>query len=189
MSSERHAIQMAAREAIARLRDILPVMQTRPYHYLPCHVPYTNHYAISYTTGERDEAIEPLVQYIMALESVFTALVDDHLAARMDLARARIPRRSEFRSPSPRAPRILTPPPYSPTQPAVQHLSPSDEASRLAAPVPIRAPPPTHMVPPQAGVASTSARLETIPEEEEVESRGPQLGLTLSRAYSVSDTP
>src|SRR3989337_10136 len=69
MPSKRHAIQMAAREDIARLRDILPVMQTRPYHYLPCHVTYTSHYAFSCTTGERDEAIEPLVQYIMALES------------------------------------------------------------------------------------------------------------------------
>ena len=81
MPTERHAIQMAAREAIARLRDILPVMQTRPYHYLPCHVPYTNHYAFSCIAGERDGVIEPLVQYIMALESVFIALVDDYLAA------------------------------------------------------------------------------------------------------------
>ena len=61
MPTERHAIQMVAREAIARLRDILPVMQTHPYHYLPCHVPYTSHYAFSCTAGERDEAIEPLV--------------------------------------------------------------------------------------------------------------------------------
>jgi hypothetical protein len=125
----------------------------------------------------------------MALELVFTALVDDHLAARMDLARARITRRSEFCSPSPCAPRILTPPHYSPTQLAIQRSSPSDEASRLAAPVPTRAPLSTRMVPPQTGVASTSTLLETIPEEEEVESRGPQLGLTLSEAYSVSDTP
>jgi hypothetical protein len=119
MPTERHAIQMAAREAIARLRDILPVMQTRPYHYLPCHVPYTSHYAFSCTAGERDEAIEPLVQYIMALESVFTSLVDDYLAARMDLARARVPRRSEFHSPSPRAPRIPTPPYDPPTLSAI----------------------------------------------------------------------
>src|SRR3990170_4693803 len=34
MPSESHAIQMAAREAIACLRDILPVMLIRPYHYL-----------------------------------------------------------------------------------------------------------------------------------------------------------
>jgi hypothetical protein len=44
-------------------------------------------------------------------------------------------------------------------------------------------------MPPRAGVASTSARLETIPEEEEeVESSAPRLGLTLSRAYNVPDT-
>ena len=190
MPTKRHAVQMAAREAIARLRDILPIMQTRPYHYLPCHVPYTSHYAFSCTAGERDEAIEPLVQYIMALESVFTTLVDDHLAARMDLARVRIPRRSEFRSPSPRAPRIPTPPYDPPSCPAIRRSSPSDEASRLAAPTPVRGSPPMSTVPPRAGVASTAARLETIPkEEEEVESSATRLGLTLSRAYDVPNTP
>ena len=43
MPTERHAMQMAAREAIARLRDALPSMKARRYHYLPCHVPYTCH--------------------------------------------------------------------------------------------------------------------------------------------------
>ena len=61
MPTESYAIQMAAREAIARLRVILPIMQTRPYHYLPCHVPYTSHYAFPCTAGESDDAIEPLV--------------------------------------------------------------------------------------------------------------------------------
>ena len=148
MPTERHAIQMVAREAITRLRDILPVMQTRPYHYLPCHVPYTSHYAFSCTAGERDEAIEPLVQYIMALESVFTPLVDDYLATRMDLARTRIPCSSEFHSPSPRTPRIPAPPYDPPTPPVVRRSSPSDEASRLAAPIPVRASPPMSTVPP-----------------------------------------
>lgn len=191
MHSQRHAVQMAAREAIARLRDILPVMRTRPYHYLPCHVPYTHHYAFSCTTGERDEAIEPLVQYVMALESVFTALVDDHLAARLDLARSRIPRRSVYRSPSPCAPRIPTPPHDPPIPPVDQHSSPSDEASRLAAPTPARASPPPSTKPPRAGIASTTTRLETIPEEEEeeVESSAPRLGLTLDRPFDVPDTP
>jgi hypothetical protein len=192
MPTERHAIQMAARKVIARLRDILPVMQSRPYHYLPCHVPYTSHYAFSCTAGERDEAIEPLVQYIMALESVFTSLVDDYLAARMDLDRARVPRRSEICSPSPRAPRIPTPPYDPPTQSLIQRSSPSIESSRLAAPVPVRASPPTSTVPPRAGVVSTSARLETIPEEEEeeeVESSTPRLRLTLGRPCDVPDTP
>jgi hypothetical protein len=35
MPTERHAVQMAAHEAIAHLRDILSIMQTRPYQYLP----------------------------------------------------------------------------------------------------------------------------------------------------------
>ncbi|XP_044974126.1 uncharacterized protein LOC123442086 [Hordeum vulgare subsp. vulgare] len=47
MPTERQAIKMAAREVIARLRDTLPVMKTRPYHYLPCHVSYTSHYAFA----------------------------------------------------------------------------------------------------------------------------------------------
>ena len=185
MPTERHAIQMAAREAIARLRDILPVMQTRPYHYLPCHVPYTSHYAFSCTTGERDLAIEPLVQYIMALESAFTSLVDDYLTARMDLSRARVIRRSEYRSPSPRAPRTSTPPNTSLASPAAQRSTSTGDASRLVAPIPARASPLTSTVPPPAGTASTTTRLEAILEEEEEEgditSWVPCLSLTLSR--------
>ena len=34
--------------------------------------------------GERDEAIEILVEYLKALEAAFDNLVDDFLAARMD---------------------------------------------------------------------------------------------------------
>ena len=37
MPTERHAMHMAAREAIARLRDVLPTMKPRRYRYLPCH--------------------------------------------------------------------------------------------------------------------------------------------------------
>ena len=84
MPTERHAMQMAAREAIARLRDVLPSMKTRRYRYLPCHVPYTCHYAFACPRGERDEAIEMLVEYLKALEAAFDILVDDVVAARMD---------------------------------------------------------------------------------------------------------
>ena len=185
MPTERHAIQMAAREAIARLRDILPVMQNRPYYYLPCHVPYTSHYAFSCTIGERDLAIEPLVQYIMASESTFTSLVDDYLTARMDLSRARVIRRSEYRSPSPRAPRTSTTPNIPLANPATQRSTPTGDASRPAAPIPTRASPLTSTVPPPAGTASTTTRLEAILEEEEEEgditSWVPCLSLTLSR--------
>ena len=80
-------MQMAAREAIARLRDILPMMKTRRYRYLPCHVPYTCHYAFACHRGERDEAIEMVVEYLKALEESFNNLVDDLVAARMDLVR------------------------------------------------------------------------------------------------------
>ena len=84
MPTERHAMQMAAREAIARLRDVLPVMKTRRYRYLPCHVPYTCHYAYSCPRGERDEAFEMLIEYLRALEAAFDNLVDDFVATRMD---------------------------------------------------------------------------------------------------------
>ena len=57
-------LQMAAREAIARLRDVLPAMKTRRYRYLPCHVPYTCHYSFSCPRGERDEAFEMLIEYL-----------------------------------------------------------------------------------------------------------------------------
>lgn len=52
MPTEKHAMQMAAREAIAHLRDVLPLMKTRCYCYLPCHVPYTCHYVFSCPRGE-----------------------------------------------------------------------------------------------------------------------------------------
>ena len=52
MPTEKHAMQMAAREAITRLRDVLPSMKTRRYCYLPCHVPYACHYAFSCPRGE-----------------------------------------------------------------------------------------------------------------------------------------
>src|SRR3954469_9373693 len=85
MPTEKHAIQMAAREAIARLRDVLPSMKARRYRYLPCHVPYTCHYAFACPRGERDEAIEMLVEFLKALKAAFDNLVDDFVAARMDL--------------------------------------------------------------------------------------------------------
>ena len=70
-------MQMAAREAIARLRDALPSMKARRYRYLPCHVPYTCHYAFACARGEQDEAIEMLVEYLKALEAAFDNLMDD----------------------------------------------------------------------------------------------------------------
>ena len=77
-------MQMAAREAIACLWDALPSMKARRYHYLPCQVPHSCHYAFACPRGERDEAIEMLVEYLKALEAAFDNLVDDFVAARMD---------------------------------------------------------------------------------------------------------
>ena len=81
-------MQMAAREAIAHLRDVLPSMKTRCYRFLPCHVTYTCHYAYSCPRGERDEAFELLIEYLRALEAAFDNLVDDFVATRMDSVHA-----------------------------------------------------------------------------------------------------
>ena len=96
MPTEKHAMQMAAREAIARLRDALPSMKARRYRYLPCHVPYTCHYAFACPRGERDEAIEMLVEYLKALEAAFDNLVDDLVAARMDSVQGCVANRREL---------------------------------------------------------------------------------------------
>src|SRR4051812_2147516 len=72
MPMEKHAIQMAARESIARLRDVLPVVKAHRYRYLPSHVPYTCHYACSCPRGERGEAFEMLIEYLRALEAATT---------------------------------------------------------------------------------------------------------------------
>jgi hypothetical protein len=186
MPSVAQATQMATRAAIARLRDILPILETRCFHYLPSHTPYTNHFAYPCTVGERDVAIESLIQYIMALESVFTSMVDEYISARMDLARACTTHRREFRTPSPRADRILISP-YIPA--AIQRPSPSAESSRLAAHVPVRASISMSTILPCANGAPPVARLEAIPEkDEEADSSATPLRLTLGRPSRIPDS-
>src|SRR3954468_5859342 len=138
MPMEKHAIQMAARESIARLRDILPVMRARRYRYLPCHVPYTCHYAYSCPRGERDEAFEMLIEYLRALEAAFDNLVDDFVAARMDSVHGCAANRRELLPTAPPLTYASSSASYAPA-----HCLPStEEFNKVIAPTPARTAPP-----------------------------------------------
>ena len=182
-------MQMAAREAIARLRDVLPTMKTRRYRYLPCHVPYTCHYAFACPRGERDEAIEMLVEYLKALEAAFDNLVDDLVVARMDSVQGCSANRRELLHTAPPLTFVSSSASYAPTILATaRRLPTTEEFDQVIAPTPIRAAPPAApTLPPVAPAPSpqrSATRLEPIREEEEVESPAP-LGLTLGRQKEV----
>ncbi|KAM3273903.1 hypothetical protein ACQJBY_043215 [Aegilops geniculata] len=186
MPTERHAMQMAAREAIARLRDVLPSMKARRYRYLPCHVPYTCHYAFACPRGERDEAIEMLVEYLKALEAAFDNLVDDFVAARMDFVQGCSANRRELLHTAPPLSYISSSTSYAPAILATaRRLPTTEEFDQVIAPTPVSVAPPA--APALAPQLSTS-RLEPI-SEEEVESPT-SLGLTLGRpkeVFTISD--
>ena len=171
-------MQMAAREAIARLRDILPMMKTRRYRYLPCHVPYTCHYAFACHRGERDEAIEMVVEYLKALEESFDNLVDDLVAARMDLVRGGPASRKELLHTAPPLTFVSSSASYAPAVLATaRRLPTTEEFDRVIAPTPVRAAPPaTPALPPVAPAPSPQrsvTRQEPAREEVEVESPAP----------------
>ena len=179
-------MQMAAREAIARLRDILPMMKTRRYRYLPCHVPYTCHYAFACHRGERDEAIEMVVEYLKALEESFDNLVDDLVAARMDLVRGGPASRKELLHMAPPLTFVSSSASYAPAILATaRRLPTTKEFDRVIAPTPVRAAPPA--LPPVAPAPSpqrSATRLEPTREEVEVESPTP-LGPTLGKGKDI----
>ena len=189
MTTERHAMQMAAREAIARLRDVLPTMKTRRYRYLPCHVPYTSHYAFACPRGERDEAIEILVEYLKALEAAFDNLVDDLVAARMDSVQGCSANRRELLHTAPPLTFVSSSASYAPAILATaRRLPTTEEFDRVIAPTPVRAAPPAApALPPVAPVPSpqrNATRLEPTREEVEVESPAPP-GLTLGKGKDI----
>ena len=174
-------MQMAAHEAIARLRDALPSMKTRRYRYLPCHVPYTCHYAFACARGERDEAIEMLVEYLKALEAAFDNLVDDLVAARMDSVQGCSANRRELLHMAPPLTFVSSPASYAPAILATaRRLPTTEEFDQVIAPTPVSAAPPAAPAP--APQPSTSC-LEPI-SEEEVESPA-SLRLTLGRAKEI----
>ena len=180
-------MQMAAREVIARLRDVLPAMKTRRYRYLPCHVPYTCHYAFSCPRGERDEAFEMLIEYLRALEAAFDNLVEDFVAARMDSVHGCAANRRELLPAALPLTFVLSSASYAPTR----RLPTTEEFNQAIAPTPARTAPPVvptpiRVAPPLAPAPSTrrsSSRLEPI-SEEEVESPA-SLRLTLGRAKEI----
>ena len=193
MPTERHAMQMAAREAIARLRDILPTMKTRRYRYLPCHVPYTSHYAFACHRGERDEAIEMVVEYLKALEESFDNLVDDLVAARMDLVRGGPASRKELLNTAPPLTFVSSSASYAPAVLATaRRLPTTEEFDRVIAPTPVRAAPPAARALPPVAPAPSPQR--SIPRqeparEEEVDSPRP-LSLAIGKGkeiFTISD--
>ena len=194
MPTERHAMQMAAREAIARLRDILPTMKTRRYRYLPCHVPYTSHYAFACHRGERDEAIEMVVEYLKALEESFDNLMDDLVAARMDLVRGGPASRKELLNTAPPLTFVSSSASYAPAVLATaRRLPTTEEFDRVIAPTPVRAAPPgAPALPPVAPAPSPQrsvTRQEPAREEVEVDSPGP-LSLAIDKGkeiFTISD--
>ena len=136
---------MAAGEAIARLWDTLTTMKTRRYRYLPCHVPYTSHYAFACHRGERYEAIKMVVEYLKALEESFDNLVDDLVAARMDLVRGGPAYRKELLHTAPPLTFVSSSASYAPAILATaRRLPTTEEFDRVIAPTPVRAAPHPH---------------------------------------------
>ena len=170
------------------------MMKTRRYRYLPCHVPYTCHYAFACHRGERDEAIEMLVEYLKALEEDFDNLADDLVAARMDLVRGGPASRKELLHMAPPLTFVSSSASYSPAILATaRRLPTTEEFDQVIAPTPVRAAPPAApALPPVAHAPSpqrSATRLEPTREEVEVESPAP-LGLTLGKGkdiFTISD--
>ena len=186
-------MQMAAREAIARLQDILPTMKTRRCRYLPCHVPYTSHYAFACHRGERDEAIEMVVEYLKALEESFDNPVDDLVAARMDLVRGGPASRKELLHTAPPLTFVSSSASYAPAVLATaRRLPTTEEFDRVIAPTPVRAAPPAARALPPVAPAPSPQRSVTRQEparEEEVDSPGP-LSLAIGKGkeiFTISD--
>ena len=139
--------------------------------------------------GERDEAIEMVVEYLKALEESFDNLVDDLVAARMDLVRGGPASRKELLHMAPPLTYVLSSASYSPAILATaRRLPTTEEFDRVIAPTPVRAAlpaaPTLSLVTPAPSPQRSASRLEPIREEVEVESPAP-LGLTLGRQKDI----
>ena len=196
-------MQMATREAITRLRDVLPSMKTRRYHYLPCHVPYTCHYSLFCPRGEQDEAFEMLVEYLRALEAAFDCMVDDLMAARMDTVHGCAVNRRDLLHTAPPLTFVSSTASHSPTILASARRLPTTEefnqaiapthvrSAPLVAPTPIRATPPIpptriRVIPPTAPAPSAQHNISCLEpiSEKEVDSPA-SLRLTLGRPREI----
>ena len=121
------------------------------------------------------------VEYLKALEAAFDNLVDDFVAARMDLVQGCSANRRELLHTAPPLTYVSSSASYTPAILATaRRLPTTEEFDQVIAPTPIRAAPPAAPAPtPQL----STSRLETI-SEEEVESSAP-LGLTLGRPKEI----
>ena len=146
----------------------------------------------SLALGERDEAIEMLVEYLKALEAAFDNLVDDLVATRMDSVHGCAANRRELLHTTPPLTFVSSSASYAPTTLATaRRLPTTEEFNQVIAPTPVRsappiAPTPVRVAPPMAPAPSTqrnTSRLEPI-SEEEVESLA-SLRLTLGRAKEI----
>src|SRR3954464_9600042 len=164
-----------------------PVIKARRYRYLPCHVPYTCHYAYSCPRGERDEAFEMLIEYLRALEATFDNLMDDFVAARMDSVHGCAANRRELLPTAPPLTYASSSASYAPAR----RLPSTEEFNQVIAPTPAHtapplAPTPIRVIPPLAPAPSarrSTTRMEPI-NKEEVESPA-SLRLTLGRAKDI----
>ena len=122
-----------------------------------------------------------LVEYLKALEAAFDNLVDDLVAAHMDLVRGCSANRRELLHMAPPLTFVSSSASYAPAILATaRRLPTTEEFDQVIAPTPIRAAP--SAAPAPTPPRSTS-RLEPI-SEEEVESPA-SLGLTLGRPREV----
>lgn len=171
---------------------MVPALQMHTYHYISWHAPYTNDYAFTCAIGESDDAVEPLIRYIIALESFFTPMVGDYITTVIALAHTRasfVPHASEFHLTI--IPRAIFGPPLSFSSPTFaacrgQRTSTSEEYHRYFALTPVRAASPTRTLTPLLDFQSSATPLETI---SEAESSSPPLRLTLGDAAKTPDAP
>jgi hypothetical protein len=124
-----------------------------------------------------------LVEYLKALEVAFDNLMDDFVAARMDLVQGCTANKRELLHTSPPLSFISSSASYAPAILATaRRLPTTEEFDQVIAPTPVSAAPPAAPAPaPQP----STPRLEPI-SEEEVESPA-SLGLTLGRPREVFD--
>src|SRR3990170_1930034 len=102
----------------------------------------------SLALGERDEAIEMLVEYLKALEAAFDNLVDDFVAARMDLVQGCAANRRELLHTAPPLSYISSSASYAPAILATaRRLPTTEEFDQVIAPTPVSATPPATPAP------------------------------------------
>ena len=119
-----------------------------------------------------------VVEYLKALEESFDNLVDDLVAARMDLVRGGPASRKELLHTVPPLTFVSSSASYAPAVLATaRRLPTTEEFDRVIAPTPVRAAPPAApALPPVAPVPApqrSATRLEPAREEVEVESPAP----------------